>query len=285
MTKSLNQHSVVNCFQDTINEVVDRYGLGNGGFTPFPSSAQRSFEQTRTLDASSAKDALAVAVEEAKKQGRVPQISEDAFAALFQPSEIVVTYLDGVFRAHKIDSIRQKDRTTTELQVWSWDFDGSFYKCRSSLVVEHPRPGQSIFVTELSCWPIKYDRSQLEAELRRRGSKFWDLRNRTLVEYTAFLSGTLEADTVSNDRYTVTLLTATCQDEQNSRYMVDMEVYKMLQPELHPVRRDAVYHKDQWGDANVPPSDEFAIMLPATIKGFGFKSKTWRRSVCSRWKQ
>lgn len=56
--------------------------------------------------------------------------------------------------------------------------------------------------------------------------------------------------------------------------MVDMATYNLMHnndepiPERAELDEEAMLAKD-------PPDDAFALLLPATIKGFGFHNKKW----------
>lgn len=60
------------------------------------------------------------------------------------------------------------------------------------------------------------------------------------------------------------------------RYMVDMVTYQELYPSKD-VELNREYLSDGIMEAKMPPDEDFLLHLPATVHGFGFQDKKWRK--------
>jgi hypothetical protein len=56
--------------------------------------------------------------------------------------------------------------------------------------------------------------------------------------------------------------------------MVDIVTYKLMHSEEGEVTMKSEISEEEFKDSN-PPEGSFALMLPATVKGFGFHNKKW----------
>lgn len=136
-------------------------------------------------------------MQEASEKNCTLEVSEDAFAALFQPFDVVVADEGGDLRAYQVDSLVHKDRHSVELKLWAWEFDGDFRKSPFIDTVTHPGQDARVPITSLHYWPIRFGGLEIEATLRARGQFFWTMRRRRMVEYTYSESGYHEVRTVS----------------------------------------------------------------------------------------
>jgi hypothetical protein len=60
--------------------------------------------------------------------------------------------------------------------------------------------------------------------------------------------------------------------------MVDMVTYRELHPEDHtPEQRE--YLEQENMEAEDPPDEDFLLLLPATVHGFGLQDKKWRECL------
>jgi hypothetical protein len=61
--------------------------------------------------------------------------------------------------------------------------------------------------------------------------------------------------------------------------MVDMATYRYMHSEDDEVTKQSEISDEQFKSSE-PPEGSFALMLPATIKGYGFHNKKWGQSQC-----
>lgn len=61
--------------------------------------------------------------------------------------------------------------------------------------------------------------------------------------------------------------------------MIDMITYRQLHPGFDSDASDnREYLSDMTMDSDTPPEGDLLLLLPATIHGFGFQDKKWRKS-------
>ncbi|OJD32646.1 aaa family atpase [Diplodia corticola] len=191
------------------------------------------------------------------------RVSKKHFEKLFGPGQILVAMEQNQPRAYKctvVESLPPK----LKLYGWTWAFDGHFLKQDDVHMVEWPSANEdTIDVTALGIYPLRFDQTGLEERLRARGEKFWGLRYRTFVSYSS-KSPSFEIRTT------------------NLRFMIDMKTYQLLHA-LHTAEstdRDTL-SAPAMAEKN-PPGDNFSLLLPPTILGYGFHDKKWRPlNVCS----
>ncbi|CAI9632725.1 unnamed protein product [Alternaria burnsii] len=181
--------------------------------------------------------------------------SQEHWAMLFQPDDIVITTENGHLQAFTVTSCRLHSHNTLVIDCWSWEYDGNFFRKHTTLSHVWPSKSQQIAITELPVYPIRYAVDGVESGLRERGYTFWSCRRQKYVNYDVPLQG-LGSQLA------------------NLRYMVDTEAYKLMHS-----RDDDPITKSELSDAvlesDVPPGGPFTLMLPATIKGYGFHNKKW----------
>ncbi|KAI1500278.1 P-loop containing nucleoside triphosphate hydrolase protein [Biscogniauxia marginata] len=186
-------------------------------------------------------------------------VSMKQFPKLFRTGEVVVTREDGQIVAFLTERCSYSDSSgKVGLQCHRLLFDGLFKRKEIDLSVDWPTYSDSVVqIDALSVYPLRFSAPGTKARLMSRGKVFWSCRNRRFVSYTA-PSRTFEIKVV------------------NPRYMIDMETYHQghsKEGDTHR-RQDALEHVDL--DRDDPPSDEFTIMLPPKILGFGLHDKKWK---------
>jgi len=196
---------------------------------------------------------------EAKDLFEGGQVAKPHLSKLFGPDEVVVTFQNGQPLAYISENCPKPYQYPLALDCWSWNFDGLFWRERTTLYVDWPSSELNMPISELSTYPLKYNKSGLEEQLRERGKTFWACRRRKYVYYNP-----------PNPRSMQT----------NLRYMVDMETYQQMHgqgamdqlPERDELSQDGM-DKDQ------PPDEYFSMLLPAEILGFGFHDRKWSTSI------
>jgi hypothetical protein len=117
-------------------------------------------------------------------------VSRKHWAKLFRPDEIVITMVNGEPVAHLTISSPIEDPIQLDLQCWSWQFDGKFFRKSSQLKIPWPSPrSDTVEISDLPAYPLRLDTTGLEHRLRRRGHIFWSCRKRKYVSYDVSLQG------------------------------------------------------------------------------------------------
>jgi hypothetical protein len=109
-------------------------------------------------------------------------VSEHHFTKLFGPNEIVVRDTSAGPIAYIVEEA-QFEAHSFRLNCWTWEFDGIFYKSRSTWDVEWPPHANEVSVSTFTMYPLKYDKSGVGEVLRKRGAKFWEFRKAVLIEH------------------------------------------------------------------------------------------------------
>jgi hypothetical protein len=110
-------------------------------------------------------------------------VNQYHFPKLFGPNEIVVTVANNQPLAYISEICPALKDGHLELNCWSWDFDGLFRKEKINLPVLWPQDYDTVPISSLMVYPLRYDRSGLDERLRNRGKQFWECRKRTFVGY------------------------------------------------------------------------------------------------------
>ena len=182
------------------------------------------------------------------------------------------------------------NNTRLELNCISWSFDEVFKKQSIVHTVAWPSSDGLIAITSLEIFPLRYDTSGLENRLRKRGEQFWACRKRAFVSYDS-PTPTFDVQTVS-DLVAVQLayVHSTKALQVTPRYMVDNAMYR----QMHQAEAEApAQRKDLDREAiesDQPPADPFALLLPATIRGYGLHDKKWSKfkfplTIFSHWEE
>ncbi|KAJ5383953.1 ATPase AAA-type core [Penicillium concentricum] len=213
---------------------------------------------------------------------------------LFKPNQILVSHQNKEhigFVARDWPS-QSPDIDGTSNACWwisaqTWDFDGDFYKYRTRLSFEMPKPQRAMempsspeveylsydsslpltnsdidkecAITDLAVFPIKYAPDFLIQKLQRRGEIFWTFRTQKHVSYQATEEENFQ--TMADDRY-----------------IIDMKTYKRLHPDTTGYLRDTP-RKDTLDDRAMardqPPPEPFSMLMPPRVTGFNLRRKKW----------
>jgi hypothetical protein len=195
------------------------------------------------------------------------RVDRNIFSKLFAPNEIVITQQDGHPKAYLAERATFRPKAhgqdaAVELQCWSWEFDGSFRKRDERIMVFWPPSDpREIQIDSLFAWPLRLDKSGIEARLLKRGRDFWSCRKRRLVSY--------DSPTPTIFELQVT----------NPKYMIDYRTYRQMHPDGFKRPPLTIEEMKETGidfDDDEPPSDLFCLLLPSTMSGYAFHDKRWR---------
>jgi hypothetical protein len=83
------------------------------------------------------------------------------------------------------ESSQKEQYWTWEGEVWSYKYDGSFYKEREHIEIEMPAGDikEETAITDLSAFPMRFADEETRTLLEKRGREFWTCRKRRLVSY------------------------------------------------------------------------------------------------------
>ncbi|CAN9304631.1 unnamed protein product [Alternaria sp. RS040] len=182
-------------------------------------------------------------------------VSQKHWRMLFRPDDTVVTIQDGQIRGFIMKYCRLLNQNTLELDCWSWEYDGNFFRQPVTIQVVWPSQSKQVAIKDLSVYPICYAAEEIQLKLRKRGHTFWRCRRRNYVNYDVPLQGLGSQLT-------------------NLRYMVDTEVYRLMHGRDDDPPRQSELTEDIFGNDEIPEGS-FALLLPATINGYGFHNKKW----------
>lgn len=157
----------------------------------------------------------------------------------------------------KIDERSATKSFVATFRVWSWKFHGAFQREHLKIVLTCTQSTvQKLTISALDVYPLRFANAGVIAGLRARGGAFWRCRYRRFVSYEGV-------------------------GARDERYMVDMDVYKMLHPDA--LRGEL---RDDFGAANMalaePPDPDFLLLLPPCILGFNMQQKRWLELEVSR---
>jgi hypothetical protein len=189
-------------------------------------------------------------------------VSFETIHYLFEPEAIVVSKVEGDSLAHVATSWLEdipdrQDNEIGRLSSWSWKFDGSFRKVAHDFTLEWPwrRELEVRQIQDLSVYPLRYAKHNLEKELQARGRKFWSCRNRIYVSYN---DDKLVEDPVI----------------RGERYMVDFVMFKQFDPKAFPTEPDIGIMEPPFSKMEIP-LDQFFLLLPSMVFGFSMQTKRW----------
>ena len=112
------------------------------------------------------------------------QISKKHLSKLFDSGDILVQKNKGQPTAYQLQSfdIDHSD-SSIELHCISWSYDEVFKQESRTYTIQWPSNTDTLDITELDIFPMRYDHSGLEERLRVRGRRFWECRKRAFVGY------------------------------------------------------------------------------------------------------
>lgn len=148
---------------------------------------------------------------------------------------------------------------TWDISVWSWSYDGHFYREKTKLhveVLQGKREEQS--VNCINVYPLQFAETALKERLRRRGETFWKCRFCRPMSYF---------EDASSDRLST----------HGERYMVDMKTYQKIHASNFALKSAMSEFKmtEEEMDADDPPDEQFKYVVPLMMKGFNLRRKKW----------
>ena len=180
---------------------------------------------------------------------------------VYKPGELLVSHMESEPHVTALRSLLNGvpgdfgSRKLYNFMTSRISFDGSFRRVQQSANLLVPTdPSQTHRITDLKVYPLRFSGRDLQNFLLERGRKFYSCRDGRYVSYTA-------------DR------TAFKGDFSESRYMVDVEAWRLLHEDKNepvPERGDVVA-----ADPDKPGFDDFLRQLPSTIYGFRMDDKSW----------
>lgn len=113
-------------------------------------------------------------------------VSRRHFTKLFRPGEVVVNHDQAEVVAYVSLLCPTSETLPLDLDCVFWDYDGHFHKEYVNLRVRWPAENDTdvIKITDLSTFPLRFDTSNLEDKLRKRGKMFWKCRHAQFVSYS-----------------------------------------------------------------------------------------------------
>ncbi|KAL7911733.1 P-loop containing nucleoside triphosphate hydrolase protein [Trichoderma velutinum] len=146
--------------------------------------------------------------------------------------------------------------------VYSWEFDGNFYKSFSDLSIEDlPSETDNFLITDMSVYPIEFASQEIVTALRKRGNMFWKCRTRHYVSYSGKAENAM-------------------QSSMDSRFMIDISTYKQMhrnegkETEQESTDRENFPFQHSF-EHNSKLEDDFILCLPPSIAGFNMQTKEW----------
>jgi len=112
------------------------------------------------------------------------QISKKHLSKLFDSGDILVQKNKGQPIAYQLQSFGvDHSDSSIKLHCISWSYDEVFKQESRTHTIQWPSKTDTLAITELDIFPLRYDRSGLEERLRVRGRQFWECRKRAFVGY------------------------------------------------------------------------------------------------------
>jgi len=130
------------------------------------------------------KEAVAAEWKEAEELFSQGLVNKKHWAKLYRPNDLIVTMDNDEPLAFVVKDCPNVNDEFLDLECWSWGFDGSFYLQPFPVVVKWPSGPDTIKISELSFFPLRFDETGLEERLRHRGNIFWSCRTRRYVCYS-----------------------------------------------------------------------------------------------------
>lgn len=121
--------------------------------------------------------------EEAEKLFSDGRVNKKHWAKLFRPNDLVVTMDNGEPRAYVVRDCPTVGDDSLVLACWSWKFDGEFHLQYPHHKVTWPSESDTVPISDLVFYPLRFDKSDLKERLERRGRVFWSCRKRRYVSY------------------------------------------------------------------------------------------------------
>ncbi|KAH6875244.1 P-loop containing nucleoside triphosphate hydrolase protein [Alternaria rosae] len=182
-------------------------------------------------------------------------ISQKYWPLLFRPNDTVITIKNDQYEAFVITSCRLINQTTLNMECWTWEYNGNFFRKHFTVTSEWPSSSKQVPITQLSAYPVRYAVDGVEYKLRERGCTFWGCRRRKYVNYNVQSKGLRPQLT-------------------NLRYMVDMDTYRSTHSAGDYTLKEGEFPDDVLESDEIPQGS-LALLLPSTIIGYGFHNRKW----------
>ncbi|PNP50397.1 hypothetical protein THARTR1_08924 [Trichoderma harzianum] len=202
---------------------------------------------------------------------------------LLAEKKISAKYIDYLFVPNQIVLMQRKDMDIAQIKayvlrdwlqrpsqhsstptapVYSWEFDGNFYKSFNDLYIEDlPSDTGNFPITDMVVYPIEFASKEVVSALRKRGNMFWKCRTSHYVSYIGKTDHGI-------------------QSSMDSRFMIDIATYKQMhrnqdnELEQHSPNREELPIK-LLSEDNPMLGDNFFLCLPTSIAGFNMQTKEW----------
>ena len=227
-------------------------------------------------------------------------ISSAYMKYLVKPGDVLVSSKKEHFQAYmakswaeekpitKHDSKGEQDieiRSRWQVNVWSYDFDGSFYRKATALTIEIniEDPTEEVALRDLSVVPMRYADQETQVRLETRGQTYWECRKKKFVSCRS--SNDIESMvSVSRPPSIRNLHFIDRSFQNNERFMIDFPTYKQLHPSdsetvVLPGDREEILPERM--DLDEPPSAPELFLFPSTIIGFNLRRKKWGKVLCN----
>ncbi|ORX96973.1 hypothetical protein BCR34DRAFT_607469 [Clohesyomyces aquaticus] len=164
----------------------------------------------------------------------------------------------------KLPGSKKRTAWFWSVPVWYWAYDGVFSKEEYPLgiVMDIGYEEETVPITSLNIYPLKYAPKETVELLERRGRNFWSMRYRRFVAYMRS-----EDDKLHNIE---------------DRYMVDTETYQRLRSSgyVRANSRREINSFEMLSDQ--PPSGNELLVFPVSIMGYSLHHKSWRELYVDR---
>lgn len=148
---------------------------------------------------------------------------------------------------------------TWDISVWSWCYDGHFYREKSKLRLDVSQVNQEEqMVNSLNIYPLQFADLTLRDQLGKRGEIFWKCRFCRPMSYY---------EDASSDRL----------NTHGERYMIDMKTYQKIHASNISLKSSISEFKmtEEEMAADDPPDNQFKYVVPLMMKGFNLRRKKW----------
>ncbi|KAH7245220.1 P-loop containing nucleoside triphosphate hydrolase protein [Fusarium tricinctum] len=210
-------------------------------------------------------------------------VSESTMPFFIQPGEVLVSKNEKGIQGHIAESWPKKDFSTLgpppdhpneprkimqrwSVNVWSYKYDGKFYRNHSALCInlEFDEDNLDVSIEKLNVLPIRFGNNEFRAKLDCRARTMWACRKRNLIAYK---------DNSESDL-----------SKEGERYMIDFNTYKQLHSDSNkfktaypsPARPDRKEMEAKVMECDDPPQGPERFVFPSTIVGYNLRQKKWQ---------
>jgi hypothetical protein len=243
----------------------------------------------------------------------------DEAQQMFQKGLVSLLHLDKLFKPNDIVVARKADKRSIRagvltnyywyqsgfitLRGWCWGNDGvrlvrvpwiSTVWVPPNLDYPDGRP-----ITDLTVYPLQYAPISEQEQLRKRGNKYWNAKNRYYCDYSGFgVHGRQEYVSVTSSKDSSYRIFCLQLGQISSRFMIDVSTYY----QVHGLDEDfsrsfhaddafaldmsndssATLRNDPWPaqisvtQKTIDP--DCVLMVPPTIVGFNMSARSWGKS-------